>query len=504
MISIDKLHLGDTFSGALDTKIGKAVPVPGSILETLVSSLGARDIATSIYSGVAFSSRDDAWKETRDAVFKEIAEISESNVNEPYGYSVIQDDYIKSLANLVTNHVSVVRGTVMPEIARLSEEIAEVVNWIDSNDAEELVTLVDVTRPALLESDEVADIVNNYSSIKVNYPLKSLEGFSRLEPKEIMVLCLTGLKDLDNSMIEAVDSLDSDLPRAVYNSLFIEGRTSSLEFITKDSIPVRRFLKAYLGYTMSKTLLEEVDELVKGIDLNTYRGMITSIRDFCGSELKSAYGLLNGTMANLVIYGTEQKKDFGSISGHTKFTMYVDNSLLAKMFDEGLDRLAVYGAALAGSWNMKPEKLLSEAATFVANWKAFAEMTRISKANNKVHFVRAAVQRYFDDSFRDDDALTDIEKDFMVDNPGYKKEVLMRLSNVLDSYSTFGSDEAFVTKVMTEVRFYFTAAKQIVAGMRSANEANPDLTPGQMAMISTVLYLADFFGEQLSPLHNEE
>jgi hypothetical protein len=408
-----------------------------------------------------------------------------SDIDNSSLHTELVDKYTALLVNSVSSHIKVAKETILPIYKQATQEVIDYTNILNINDAMNDVNIIMFKKPLVADNNMLVDMLENYKGGNIiDTDFITIGSKSK---EEILLLCTVGSNSLDNDILTHLANVDSNYITDSYN-LFFNYMNSTLEHnAIRNLNSFEMFTKSLIGYLVARRLYDSVPDGLD-MDLNSYRNLISGIRDYCGALLMSAIeGMENSMRSEVLIL---------SVDGNSK-TIKVNDIIYKKWLENNTEE-AVLGVLVSDRIYSTMDMIQAKKEQLVEKWNNYKTYYTLRKEKDNIRSIKEFMLNLIYKSISENE-LTDIERQYMAINPNHVETVKKICGEYVDGLT--GNDILDINQIclelVTKCRFYFTSSYEILNGMREVEKINPDINPREAALISIISYLTDFFIDQV-------
>lgn len=460
------------FSVQLTEQNKRLLPKQGSLLEQLVTaSLPLQDLT-----------------EINAEEIGRLIELNTTNTEDIVSpHSTASDAAVDMLSSVVTQHIKVAKETVLPIVKDVTEQVIAYDTTLKLYDAMNDITIKMFKRTALMDTAELLDMLDNYKGASAIRP--NFVTFSSKSKDEILLLCMTGSKNLDNEILQHLSSLDDMDITSIYNSMFnyVNAEVNITELVAAHGFSL--FNTALIGFLVARRLYDQVDPEVKGMTLPVYKSTVAAIRDYCAVLLIQALeSIENSARTELIILRLDRRNKVIEV-----------NDVNYKKWLESNTEEAILGTLVADRAYFTAPMILQYKDTLVQGWTNYKTYLTLKRTQENDQNIRNFMSKMIYDGVHAPESLSDIEQEYIKTNASHAETAKKYADEFVANLSINDMDNLpeVCLALVTKCRFYFTSAFDILNGMHEVEKVNPHINPREAALISVLYYITDYFVDQI-------
>lgn len=445
-------------------------PIPGTMLESLVSLATLSEVKT------------PAYKYTPDA-----EKIVSMSIN-----TEIFNDTLKTnsdvLSRAVQNHLNFAKNVVKPAIKTIGDKVEARFNEL-SNIEQYTLDIRPQGLPTIMTESSFEDLVDKYRDGTYNpYNEYKITYDEDITVPDFLELIKTGTPKLDKEVLALASSLGDGYMEQLLGALFRTNYTGSSKTLHKtltDDInaAIFAFLFANKAY----------DNPCKGIrlTLDSYNSKIVDLRGVCGF-------IINRKYEN---YERDIKLKRLIVSYNSKEVIVCDK-VYAEWKEQGGEDSTILGSLLSSSPKVFVSDIEENKDKYQANWASNNALLLSSiKSKNFVLKKKALHSALLDEASTNfDDYFGHLRPQGSTSNDIKEYEVFKeKLDKFIDDLREKDTLNiwSLVTIAVCDTMFYYTDSRLILEGIDSAMAMNKDLDVREALLLSTIEYVVHYLVDQM-------
>lgn len=427
----------------------------------------------------------------------EVEYVTSDKEGEPSLHSRQQGALIDDLKPYVLSHISTARNTVLPLVADLAGKMEKFLQEANPTDPMSQFTIDQRLVPALL-LDEVFlnDELNGYTGTQYAVPSMSIEFTIDVTPEYLMSLVnlssdrLNGLvqdwlrtkpaKFLEYLWYANFDCRDSGHGEVVWDYALYNKRNGK-------TAGVFDALDTALGcYLIARRIMLEVPSMNLKGGLAEFKDMNRKMIDYAGAEV----------MRCLRVIGRQIEADtVVSEIDPIKKRVVVNRNLYKDWLERGGKVETILGMLISGRPIFSGSALLDSQDSLLNQWNAYVMLT---DSERRDEMRKRFLSFVTNEAMFGLDNLTELEKDFVAQNPDFKQRAMKAIEEQLEHLHHRLMEDLWHTAlhVIAKGRFYYTSAYDILREMAEVEKSNPNVDPRDAALLSAISYVLAWAADQ--------
>jgi len=403
-------------------------------------------------------------------------------------HSAAIDGYIQDISQLVSNHISYAKNSVVPVINDFSEKYRQFRESISGSEVAKY-NVVKLCLPSILKDESFLEVLKPYKNRKPLQPSKSFFLKTDKTDEELLALVSIGHNRTDKLIHEWLGQFNPEFLSHVWQSFFVNSKgaaTFKFQDIEKRNV-FERCDVALAMFLISNKLFNDVQD-AEGMDLNTYKRIMAEYRDYSGSVLTQAI--------DRIVYFTKAKTLV--VEALTEpYTVKVNGELYDPWLDNGGDSDVILGLAVSGSDVRNLDLINENAQKYKNQWNSYVAFLSTKEKNESVLACKRWIEGEVYSGLK---TLDDTEKEYINSHPTYMDTVKKLLAEELDMIKSKDLEDVDLVslRIIGKVRFFYTCAYEILSDMLEASKVNPDIDPREAALFAAINYVADYVADQIT------
>lgn len=400
------------------------------------------------------------------------------------------DELVTSLGDIVSQHMSFARNTVLPAVREFNTRVATSLEAIPTTATFNPV-LVKKSLPEPMLSSLLISAITEYRSTQYA-PVGARPGAAPATAEEIIANMLTGNDAVDGDVRQWLGRLGESFIVDVWNAVFTADGSPSATFTSLIEDRAISIDAALLVFLLARRLIDTPTENAVNT-LSQWRVSVGELLNQAGLRLTHAFDDAQRDLDTQLL-----------VIGYTKDTVTVNAGVYEQFIASGGSDAILFGNILTDAPRLFVPAILERAAEFLNTWERQNRLLTARNQNNRFSSSKSIL------AFRAEELIAENLQTFFpqlsdggavvqdINHPTVA-EAIKRIQAIIDGITE--DDLKDLWKLSTEIVasgiFYYTDAKAILDGIHKACTMNPDIDVKEAALIATIEYVTDFIAAQL-------
>jgi len=416
-------------------------------------------------------------------------------------YDALLEPFVQDLSKHIKRHMTMTRSEIIPLVKEYAEAVMVTMQKTPVRNENAMITIIEEDMPEFINSLEFTDILESYDGHLPSLPESQFldVSFDDVSPEDLKKILASGLfNEMDRELFEIADTETDQglLVSKVFKNFFI-GSMNRNDNLTNQLDPLKTtYIERSNILSIIFFLSRNPEALVgyaKGsVSAAKVKSFLRQMRDYAGSTLVRLKKNFDASCHSNVLISNRTFAD----KAYVKTVVYVIGPVYRDFLKTGGSPTHVMASVVTNKNYFSQKEFVTHRNDLESSWRTFSSVTEAHEKNEKfsafktsmeIEFIRLLLSK--------SDAEHDVRsKDTSYDDVVSKlfKEALLNLKreDLMNVYDV-------CSRIMTEVRFYYTDASLILRWMNEIAKEQPKLDIREVSMIAYSKYIVNFLMSQV-------